>query len=106
MYVFLAVAPCSFSVGGKAYKLSAGSTFTISKELGEQLRANTFPYRKHVRLMSEIQEEEVKPSEVVTLEEPKLTNPPVVVPTIKEEVTVTEVKEEIRPKRTTKKIEV
>lgn len=57
MYVFLAVAPCSFTIGNKNIKLSAGSTFTIGNELGEQLRANSFPYKKHLRLMSIVEEE-------------------------------------------------
>lgn len=65
MYVFLATAPCKFTVAGESYQLTAGSTFTIRPELGEQLLQNTFPYRKHLRLMSKLDKaQEVSKEEV------------------------------------------
>ena len=107
MYVFLAVAPCSFSIGGEKYKLSAGSTFTISKELGAQLMANTFPYRKHLRLMSEMSEEsesKVNETEVITTQVITETKAEASVQTQPPETE--EDKTNVRPKRTIKKVEV
>lgn len=85
MYVFMAVAPCSFNIGGKSYKLAAGSTFSIAKELGEQLRQPTFPFRKHLRLMSQLEQVEAK------VEEPKK-------PEVAQVVEKTEVKPKVEEK--------
>lgn len=70
MYTFIAIAPCSFNISGKAYVLTAGKTLRVQKAVGERIRSNTFKYHKYLRLVN-IEESDLPKKEEPKKEEPK-----------------------------------
>jgi hypothetical protein len=94
-YTFLAVAPGSFTVNGRYYKLEVGRPFEAPLNAARIIASPTFSYRKHVRLITPLPpKEEVKPKvEEVKAKEPETTSKkkveakvaPIVEPAIVEE---------------------
>lgn len=70
MNFYLAVAPCTFLLGGKHYKLSAGDTISLSDELATQVASPSFRYGKHLKLISKSVEAQIK--EELKVEEVKV----------------------------------
>lgn len=57
MYYFLATGPVpSFSLGGQMYRLAAGDTLELPKELAEQVLSEAFIYHKRLQLISNTQD--------------------------------------------------
>lgn len=60
MNYYLAVAPCSFLLGGLHYKLSAGDTINLSNDLATQVASPSFKYTNHLKLISKSVDQETK----------------------------------------------
>jgi len=51
-YRFIAVAPCSFSMLGKAFSYKAGQPFTVPEQIGSRFIQQHFQYKDYFRLIS------------------------------------------------------
>jgi hypothetical protein len=58
MYTFVPVAPCSFTVNGKHYDIKINSPITVDLRTAKMLTSTSFQYRKHLRLITPLPNEE------------------------------------------------